>query len=147
MTITVKDGVIMVGSRILDALEADAIARANGFQYAEQFVKRNEGKSLTLQPTSLQIKETSSSDPRVENMTLYAWVGEDELGSGEVGLKQALCPAGLIPMVACKTGKMDQEYIVQQMQRQATTCGKVIRLCRFEFVGEVIILLPEAQLS
>lgn len=30
----------------------------------------------------------------------FAWVGEDELGSGEVGLKRGYVPAGLIPLVA-----------------------------------------------
>ena len=36
----------------------------------------------------------------VEDVELYAWVGEDEFGSGEIGLKQGLVPAGMIPLVA-----------------------------------------------
>jgi hypothetical protein len=143
MTIEIKDGVIMVGSRVLEATEADAIARANGFQWAEQFVKRNEGKTLTLEPMSLQIKETSAGDPRVANMVLYAWVGEDELGSGEVGLKQGVVPAGNIALVACKEGKIDQPYIIEQLQLQSTMFSKAIRLCRFEFAAELIVLMPE----
>lgn len=39
----------------------------------------------------------------VRKMVLYAWVGEDELGSGEVGLKQALVPAGFIALITCRT--------------------------------------------
>ena len=40
------------------------------------------------------------SDERIETMVLYAWVGEDELGSGEMGIKQAIVPAGNVPLVA-----------------------------------------------
>lgn len=44
----------------------------------------------------------------MENLKIYAWVGEDEFGSGEIGLKQAIVPAGVIPMVAIKQDKIDQ---------------------------------------
>ena len=30
----------------------------------------------------------------VQEMVLHAWVGEDELGSGEFGIKQGIVPAG-----------------------------------------------------
>ena len=36
---------------------------------------------------------------RIEQVRLFAWLGEDEHGSEVIGLKQAL-PAGLIPIVA-----------------------------------------------
>jgi hypothetical protein len=76
-------------------------------------------------------------------MVLYAWVGEDELGSGEVGLKQAVVPAGTIAMVACKEGKVDRPGIIMQLQRQATIYGKTIRLCRFVYDGQIMELKPE----
>lgn len=82
-------------------------------------------------------------DPRVKAMVLYAWVGDDELGSGEVGLKQAVVPAGCIAMVACKEGRMDQDYIIKQLQAQANIFGKTIRLCRFVYQDEVIVLEPQ----
>jgi hypothetical protein len=82
------------------------------------------------------------SDERIEQMVLYAWVGEDELGSGEVGLKQALVPAGMIPMVACKLSKVDEPYIVAQLREQARVYGKTIRLCRFVYAGEALVLEP-----
>jgi hypothetical protein len=82
------------------------------------------------------------SDERIENMVLYAWVGEDELGSGEVGLKQALVPAGMIPMVACKQSKVDEPYIVSQLRVQAKVYGKTIRLCRFVYQEDIITLEP-----
>ena len=37
---------------------------------------------------------------RIEDLTIVAWVGEDELGSGKIGLKQGHVPAGFIPLVA-----------------------------------------------
>lgn len=74
----------------------------------------------------------------VEQIELYAWVGEDELGSGEVGLKQGLCPAGLIPLVAVRQDKMQQEYLVHQMAMQAKTYGKKIKLCRFVFDAVIL---------
>jgi hypothetical protein len=53
MTIKIEDGVIyrvtgMGSLDCLDAYTADYIAQANGFQYAEQFVKANTGKSYEL---------------------------------------------------------------------------------------------------
>jgi hypothetical protein len=36
----------------------------------------------------------------LKDIELFVWLGEDEEGSGEIGLKQALVPARLIPMVS-----------------------------------------------
>ena len=68
---------------------------------------------------------------------LFAWVGEDELGSGEIGLKQAVVPAGIIPIVATKQHKVGQDYIRKQMDAQGKAFGKRIVLCRFKFDGVV----------
>ena len=53
MTIKVHDGLIFrlspLGSEdVFSAPEADSIARANGFQYAEQFCRANNGRTLRL---------------------------------------------------------------------------------------------------
>ena len=45
-----------------------------------------------------------------EPLTIYAWVGEDEYGSGRVGLKQGVVPAGIIPLVA-------MDYHLDRLQR------------------------------
>jgi hypothetical protein len=81
--------------------------------------------------------------PSVDGLELYAYVGEDELGSGEVGLKQGLTPVGLIPLVATKREKLDRDVLLAQMQRQSNSGGKTIRLVRFVPVEEVITLEPE----
>lgn len=73
------------------------------------------------------------SEPRLNEIELYAWLGEDERGSGEIGLKQAMCPAGCIPMVAVKLPKMQQDYIRKQLDSQGKAFGKCITLCRFKF--------------
>lgn len=72
----------------------------------------------------------------IETVELYAWIGEDELGSGEIGLKQGTVPAGCIPLVAVDPLKMVR--LRGQMEQQARVYGKRIRLCRFSFV-EVLI--------
>jgi hypothetical protein len=68
-------------------------------------------------------------------MRLFAWVGEDEFGSGEVGLKQALTHLGLIPLVATSEDAMNQPFIVDQLQVQARFYKKTIRLVEFEDVS------------
>ena len=76
-------------------------------------------------------------------MTLYAWIGEDELGSGEVGLKQALVPAGYIPLVSLSREKINRPEIRQQLQKQASFYGKTIRLVAFELKnGDLERLTP-----
>jgi hypothetical protein len=72
---------------------------------------------------------------------LYAWVGEDEMGSGEIGLKQALCPAGCVPMVATKIHKMTQPYIKEQLQSMVNRFGKTMYLVRY--VPEIVELVLE----
>jgi small ligand-binding sensory domain FIST len=72
---------------------------------------------------------------------LFAWVGEDEFGSGEVGIKQALCPAGCIPMVSVSQRKIAEAYIVEQMQEVVRKYRKRRQLVRFvpvEVVREII---------
>jgi len=42
----------------------------------------------------------------LEDVELFAWLGRDEFGSGEIGLKQGVVPAGLIPIVSVKRDKV-----------------------------------------
>lgn len=81
----------------------------------------------------------------VKEICLYAWVGEDEHGSGKVGIKQALVPAGYIPLVAVDDFKIDRDYIQEALQSQANKYGKTIRLCKFVFVEEIVTLEPGKQ--
>lgn len=81
------------------------------------------------------------SEPK--HIELFGWIGEDEKGSGEIGLKQALTPAGMIPLCATTQAKMDQGYIVDALKAQASTYGKTIRLVRFVYAEEIIVLRPD----
>lgn len=73
---------------------------------------------------------------------LYAWMGEDELGSGQFGIKQGLVPAGMIPLVATQRKKVDQRYIEQALALQSQQSDKRIYLVHFaaldivKFAGE-----------
>jgi hypothetical protein len=75
---------------------------------------------------------------------LYAWVGEDELGSGTVGLKQGAVPAGIIPLVSTADDrhKITRPDLIAQLQRQADHYGKSIRLVRYVYAEEVLEILP-----
>jgi hypothetical protein len=67
----------------------------------------------------------------MNDVVLYAWVGEDELGNGKIGLKQGLVPAGLIPLVAMSYHLDKLAQLLPQMEAQAAASGKKIRLCKF----------------
>lgn len=81
---------------------------------------------------------------KLEDVDLLAWVGEDERGSGKIGLKMGMVPAGLIPIVAVAEhqAKITTPDLLRQFQRQADACGKVIRLVRYVPIEEVIVLRP-----
>ncbi len=70
-------------------------------------------------------------------MELYAWIGEDELGSGVTGLKQGAVPAGYIALVAMGHHLDRLERVAPQMEMQAAKYGKRIYLVRFVFAGVV----------
>jgi hypothetical protein len=81
----------------------------------------------------------------IEGLELIAYVGRDESRQTEdVGLKQALAPAGLIPMVAVAAhrDRLERENIRAQFQAQANTFGRTIRLVRFVAVEVILTLDP-----
>lgn len=82
--------------------------------------------------------------PKLEDIELFAWVGEDEDGSGDLGLKQALTPCGLIPLVSVQKEKLDHEVLVAQLQNQANIFGTRPKLCRFKLVEVEAVIEPEA---
>lgn len=80
-----------------------------------------------------------------DEMSLFAWVGLDENGSGRVGIKQGHVPAGNIPLAAMDYDRAKLEKLKAQLQVQADTYGVEIRLARFLFVEDVIVLKPRPQ--
>jgi len=62
---------------------------------------------------------------------LFAWLGEDEMGSGQIGLKQADVPAGRIPIVAVDRHRTKIEKYWPQAEAQARAFGKRIALVRY----------------
>lgn len=70
-------------------------------------------------------------------MTIYAWIGEDEYGSGKVGIKQGLVPAGFIPLAAMDYDRSKLEKLRPQMEQQARLYGKRIYLAAFD-LAEVV---------
>jgi hypothetical protein len=78
-------------------------------------------------------------------MDLYAWIGEDEFGSGRVGLKQGDVPAGRIALVAMDYDLAKLERLAPQLQAQADQFGQTIRLARFAFAEDVVTLTPRPR--
>lgn len=84
-------------------------------------------------------------------MDIYAWIGEDEFpapnGPQRIGLKQAVVPAGTIPLAAMDFDehKLRRAELVAQLQAQANRYGRVIRLARFTYVEDVIAIVPERR--
>jgi hypothetical protein len=66
-----------------------------------------------------------------EPLAIYAWVGEDEYGSGRVGLKQGMTPAGMIPLAAMSYHLDRLAKLKPALEAQAAASGKKIRLCKF----------------
>ncbi len=67
---------------------------------------------------------------------LYAWLGEDELGSGEIGIKQGYCQTGYTALVSVEQHKVEQ--FAGDLKEQAAEYGKTIRLIKY--VPQEIIL-------
>jgi hypothetical protein len=76
---------------------------------------------------------------------LFAWIGEDEYGSGEIGLKQAVTGAGIVPLVATTREKVTRGGIVSQLQAQADRHNKTIRLVRYRYEETMVVLKPRPQ--
>ena len=78
-------------------------------------------------------------EERLKTHALYAWVGEDEFGSGRIGLKQGDVPAGRIPLVTMDYDrhKIERAPLRATLEAQARTYGKKIRLVKFTF-AEVV---------
>jgi hypothetical protein len=72
---------------------------------------------------------------KIEEHSILAWVGEDEKGSGVIGIKQGHVPAGLIPLAAMDYDlhKLVRPELLLQLEAQAAVWGKKIRLVRFRF--------------
>lgn len=66
------------------------------------------------------------------DVELFAWLGVDEFGSGQIGLKQGVVPAGIIPIVSTKREKVEKYW--DQAEKQAREHGKRIYLCCFKLV-------------
>lgn len=75
---------------------------------------------------------------------LFAYMGEDEHGSGEIGIKAALVPAGFIPIVAVDRDrhKIERDGVVDSLHAQAMIYGKQIRLVRYVPVEVVRVIDP-----
>lgn len=83
-----------------------------------------------------------------EKLTAVAWVGEDELGSGEVGIKRVLLEGQPMALVLMETQrnvmeKLTDEELMRGLQDMVNHYGKPVRLVRLQVVDELQVLLPQ----
>lgn len=103
---------------------------ASGTRRAKLFVRKEDARAFSTAPPQ-----------PLANIELFAWLGEDEYGSGEIGLKQGLVPAGMVPLVAIDRQKVDRDGMREGLARQARAFGKTVYLCRFVF-AEALVVVP-----
>lgn len=75
---------------------------------------------------------------------MLAYIGEDELGSGEIGLKQGMTQLGLIPLAFIGTHRDRAESgpMKMQMALQARAFDKPIYLVRYAAVEIIKVYEP-----
>lgn len=110
-------------------------------------IDKQKARELANIQKKAEAKKQKMDEQKFKELEVFAWIGEDELGSKEIGIKAALVPAGFIPLVAKDQHKIDKDAIVEQLQAQANQYGKTIRLCRYQFVEEIITLEPKNELN
>ena len=78
-------------------------------------------------------------------LKLLAWIGEDEYGSGDVGLKQVMTKNGVTA-----TAGVDKEdsWIISEnlktaMEMQSVMFGKTLYLVRYKLEEIVEVITPE----
>jgi hypothetical protein len=84
---------------------------------------------------NLEDGENMGTIDEVCQLEVYAWVGRDEFGSGVIGLKQGVVPAGTIPMVAIDQQKLDKYW--NNAEQQAEAYGQRIYLVKLVVVEVV----------
>lgn len=85
------------------------------------------------------------SDFKAEDQQVFAWMGDDEFRRQGVGLKQAVVPAGLVPLVSVRQDKLARPEIRQQLQEQANAYNTTIKLVRFVGVEVLETITPEVK--
>lgn len=83
-----------------------------------------------------------------EPLTALAWIGEDELGSGEIGIKRVILEGQPMALVLLETqrnvvGKLTDPMLQSGLQDMANHYGKPLRLVRLQVVEEVMTITPK----
>jgi hypothetical protein len=65
----------------------------------------------------------------LDDLELYAWIGDDEFSSDGLSIKRALAPTGCVPLVALRRDKVEQ--MKPRMEAEARLMGRKIHLVRF----------------
>ena len=88
--------------------------------------------------------EDDTVPEELQRLVFYAWVGPNDAPDAKEtdkwGLKQGSVPAGIIPLVAVDSWKVEKQW--PQMKGWAVRTGKVRYLARFEFAGVVRVEEP-----
>lgn len=113
-------------AKIIAQLVVEGLHDGNRWKDAA-FTRYNEVEDKEVEAVSRE-----QAQRKLRDVELFAWIGEDEFGSGEIGLKQGTVPAGTIPMVTIQREKLEKYW--PQAEAQAAAFGKKISFCRFQLV-------------
>lgn len=98
-------------------------------------------------PANWPIPHSNPNSMQNERPVIIAWVGEDEFGSGQVGIKRGFYGNGQ-PFVMALTEEQDgllklsDPNIRDGLQGMVNHYGKPVRLMRFEAVEELLVITP-----
>ena len=67
----------------------------------------------------------------LQGMTLYAWVGRDELGSGEIGIKRVGTRDGCLALCVFSRKKLESEPVLAAMAAMSEEFGNKLLLAEF----------------
>jgi hypothetical protein len=81
--------------------------------------------------------------------TAIAWIGEDEFGNGEVGIKRAILGYELFPLVFMEGQRnavmLQSGGLLEQLQAMANEYGKPLRLVRFVAAETIMTIEPKGK--
>jgi hypothetical protein len=82
-----------------------------------------------------------------EDLVLYAWVARDESETRVARLEKAYTAIGTINLVAMSQDVLMSENLLEALREQANKDGQTVRLCKFVFTEEMMVIHPGRQVN
>lgn len=120
---------ITPSGRALKAMQPDFFPdtveiKEEQFEETKNYIEKNDTYSMGCKKKAI-----------IEDMAIYAWVGEDE--NGELGIKTGKSDIGIFAFISTDINKVDQEAIISMLKTQAAFTNKEITLVGFSKVKKI----------